>query len=128
MSKNRHIDAQSEIVVFISTAQNNGCPYGSAGFGKLTKSTVTCPISPFSYKIIEIDLARCTKFIDGKLVQGKKHPPLTNWVASILSNDPINFVSPLGSIKNETDGIESYDYEQRGVASITPPILQNFCI
>jgi hypothetical protein len=40
MSKNRHIEALSDKDEFISTAQNKGWPYGSAGFGKLTISTV----------------------------------------------------------------------------------------
>ena len=112
----------------MSIAQNNGCPWGSAGFGKLTISTVIWPIIPFSYRTIEIDLAKWTRLIDGKLVYGKKQPPLTNGVASILSKEPINLVSPFGSMKNDTDGIDNYEEEHKGYASITPPIWQNCCM
>jgi hypothetical protein len=31
-------------------------------------------------------------------------------------------------MKNDTDGIDNYEEEHKGYASITPPILQNCCM
>jgi hypothetical protein len=31
-------------------------------------------------------------------------------------------------MKKDTDGIDNYEVEHKGYASITPPILQNYCI
>ena len=54
-----------------------------------------------------IDFASYTRLTEGRLVCGKKQPPLTYWVASIRSKEPISLVSPSGSMKKETEGMES---------------------
>lgn len=89
----------------ISTAQNRGWALALVGSGKLTKSIVTWPINPFSYKISPTDLLIVMRFIDGKLVYGKKQPALIYSLAANLSNEPINSMFPSGSIKKAIDGL-----------------------
>lgn len=58
ISKKAHIVAFSLNSLLISTAQNKLWAFGSFGFGKATRSTVTWPIIPYSYKTFEIDSHR----------------------------------------------------------------------
>ena len=112
----------------MSTAQNSGWALGLVGSGKLTKSTVTWPITPFSYSTSPIALLIVIKFIYGKLVYGKKQPALLYSFAANLSKDPINSMFPSGSKKKAIDGDASELGGHIGAASITPPILQKCSI
>ena len=126
MSKKELIAAFSLNSLLMSTAQNNGCALGSEGLGKLTKSIVTWPISPFSYKTLATDSHNVVRFIAGKLVCGKKHPAYTYSLAWNLSYDPRISISPSGSIINAIEGLDTLEGAHKGAASITPPCLQNF--
>lgn len=73
----------------MSTAQNNGCEFGDVGSGKDTRSTVTCPITPFSYSTSPIDFEIVIRFIFGSDFCGKNQPEFMYSRDANLSNDPI---------------------------------------
>jgi len=62
--------------------------------------------------------------MSGRDVYGKKHPAFIISFPSILSYEPIMLTFPSGSIKKDMDG-ECISEADVGIASITPPCLQN---
>lgn len=97
----------------------------AVGSGKLTKSIVTWPITPFSKSTDPTALLIVIKFIWGRLVYGKKQPALIYSFAANLSKDPISSMFPSGSIKNAIEGLAKAFEGHIGAASMTPPTLQN---
>ena len=87
-------------------AQNKGWLLGLVGSGKDTKSTVTWPITPFSYSISPIELQMVFMFIFGSDYWGKKQPALINCFAANLSIDPSKSTLPSGSMIKAMDGLD----------------------
>ena len=113
---------------FRSMAQKSGCAFGFVGSGNDTRSTVTCPMIPFSYRMSPIDWQMVMRFIFGNDYCGKKQLEFTCNCAFTRSIDPTIYVLPSGSIKKAMLGLAICYLRHVGAASIIPPTRQNAAI